>query len=139
MALLALAARLILGAYFLRAGIDKFVHHESVDIILANFTLPIADKSLPWEELAVWLTAGLEVAGGFALIVGYATRFAAFLFAGFTIAVSVVLYHFWDAPPEIAPTALTLFMKNMTTLAALLLLMGFGAGPISYDGRHGLK
>ena len=139
MALLALFARLILGAYFLRAGIDKFIHHESVDIILANFHLSIADKTLPYDELAVWLTAGLEVGGGVALVIGYATRLAALLFAGFTVAVSVVLYHFWNAPPEIAPAALTLFMKNMTTLAALLLLMGFGAGPISYDARNGLK
>ena len=72
----------------------------------------------------------IEVLAGLAVIVGYKTRLAAFILAGFSLA-SAVIFHadFADQMQMI------LFMKNLGLAGGLLLLVSHGAGAYALDNR----
>ena len=67
-----------------------------------------------------------------ALIVGYKTQIAAFLLAGLTLVINLVMHNFW-APDEAHETQN--FVKNLGIMAGLLAIAGLGAGPFSLDNR----
>ena len=76
------------------------------------------------------LVIALEVLGGAAIMVGWQTRIAAFLFAGFSV-VSAAIFHadFSDQNQMIH------FMKNVSIAGASLFLIVNGAGTYSLDSR----
>jgi putative oxidoreductase len=70
----------------------------------------------------------LEVGAGLALLVGFKTRYVAFLLAGFAI-VSAAIFHadFGDQIQQI------LFLKNLSIAGGFLLLAKIGAPGFSVD------
>ena len=76
------------------------------------------------------LVIALEVLGGAAIMIGWQTRMAAVLFAGFSV-VSVVIFHadFSDQNQMIH------FMKDISIAGGFLFLIFHGAGPYSVDNR----
>ena len=74
------------------------------------------------------LVIGLEILGAVALMIGYRTRLAALLLAGFTV-VSALLIHnmFVDSSQTI------MFMKNLAIAGGLLLLVANGPGLVSVE------
>ncbi|MCW8998282.1 MAG: DoxX family protein, partial [Kangiellaceae bacterium] len=69
-----------------------------------------------------------EIVGALAIILGYKTRLAAFLLAGFSL-VSALFFHldFADQTQSI------LFMKNVAIAGGFLFLVANGAGYVSVD------
>jgi putative oxidoreductase len=71
-----------------------------------------------------------EVLGALAIILGWKTRVAAALLAGFTVLTAVTFHtHFADQIQMI------MFWKNISIAGGFLLLVVHGAGPISLDAR----
>ena len=83
------------------------------------------------------LTIALQIGGGVALALGYRTKLIAFLLAGLTLVISVVIHNFWGLPPGELQTAHEMqnFVKNMAIMAGLLGFAGHGGGPWSLDHR----
>ena len=77
------------------------------------------------------LVIATEVLGAFAIMLGWHTRLAAFLMAGFTL-LTALLFHtnFADQVQMI------MFFKNLSIAGALLMLMVNGAGAYSLDARN---
>ena len=73
----------------------------------------------------------LEVAGGIAVIVGWQTRIAAFLLAGFSF-LSAILFHS-DFSNQVE---MTMFMKNLSIAGGFLFLVAFGPGAYALDNRN---
>jgi putative oxidoreductase len=124
-----LAARLLLAALFLPAGLSK----------LFGFTGTvgyIASEGLPLPTLGAVLAVALEVLGGLALIAGYQTRWAALLMALFTVVAGVFFHNFWAAPAEAMQMQQIMFMKNLSIAGGLLALSVLGAGAWSLDARR---
>ena len=73
----------------------------------------------------------LEVLGGAAIMIGWQTRIAAILFAGFSI-MSAAIFHadFSDQNQMIH------FMKNISITGGFLFLVVHGAGNYSLDNRE---
>ena len=125
-----LAARLLLAALFLPAGLSK----------LFGFTGTVgyvASVGLPLPLLGAVLAVALEVLGGLALIVGFQTRWAALLMALFTVAAGVLFHNFWAAPAEAFQVQQIMFMKNLAIAGGLLALTAFGPGALSLDAKRG--
>jgi uncharacterized membrane protein YphA (DoxX/SURF4 family) len=81
------------------------------------------------------LIAAIELAGGAALAAGFATRLAAFLLGASAVFMAVMLNPFWLAPEIIGTPAYDSFVKSMIPVAGLLLILGFGPGPLSVDAN----
>jgi putative oxidoreductase len=125
-----LAARLLLAALFLPAGLSK----------LFGFTGTvgyIASVGLPLPMVGAVLAVALELLGGLALIAGYQTRWAAMLMALFTVAAGVLFHNFWAAPAEAFQVQQIMFMKNLAIAGGLLALTAFGPGAMSLDAKRG--
>jgi putative oxidoreductase len=77
------------------------------------------------------LVIATELGGSIAVILGWKTRAAAALLAGFSLLTAVVFHNnFADQ------TQMIMFLKNVAIAGGFLLLVARGAGPVSLDGRR---
>lgn len=125
----AVIGRLLLGGFFLLAGLDKFGGLEGT----AGF---IASGGLPLPGLLAPAVAAFEVLAGLALIVGWQARWSAFALAAFTLAASLLFHNYWAFPAEQQMVQQLMFMKNLAIVGGLLMVAALGSGPASVDARR---
>lgn len=125
-----LAGRIILGLYFVLPGaISKIANPQGT----ADY---MASHGMMMIPFLLGLTILIQFAGGAALIVGYKTQISAFLLAGLTLMISLVMHDFWTLEEGLVRGHETQnFVKNMGIMAGLLAIAGLGAGPFSVDNR----
>lgn len=113
--------RLFIAAMFVNSGIGKISGYAGTQAYMESQGVP--GMLLPLVIL-------VEVVGGLAVIVGWQTRIAAFLLAGFCL-LSAALFHlnFNDQMQTI------MFMKNVAIAGGFLFLVANGAGAFSIDNR----
>ena len=129
--LLATTGRVLLGLYFILPGITKIFGWDSTAALMA-------EKGMVLVPVCLVLTIVLEIGGGLALALGFRTRLIAFVLAGLTLVISVVIHNFWALPPTEVQTAHEMqnFVKNLAIMAGLLGYAGLGAGAWSLDARR---
>lgn len=108
-----LAARLLVGIFFLLAGVQKLGNIEGV----AGY---IGSVGLPMGTLLAYAAAVFLIVAGGALIFGYYMRYAAFLLALYVILVTLLFHgpQLWADDPSGANQLA--FMKNIAILGGLL-------------------
>lgn len=113
--------RVLLSLMFIMAGFNKISGYDATQGYME--AMGVSGSLLPLVIL-------LEIGAGLAVLVGWKTRTAAFLLAGFTF-LAAVLFHsdFSDQMQMI------LFMKNLTIIGGFLLLIAHGPGDYSLDKR----
>src|SRR3984885_3215346 len=115
------AGRLLLGLLFLLSGLGKLGAYGATAAYMSAAGVPGA--LLP----AVIAT---EVLGSLAIILGWKTRVAAFLLAGFSLLTALTFHN------NLADqTQMIVFLKNISIAGGFLLLVATGAGPLSLDRR----
>jgi putative oxidoreductase len=124
-----LAARLLMVALFLPAGIGKLTGFDGT----VGY---IASAGLPLPTVGAALAVAVEIGASLALLAGFGTRFAASVLAVFTLAASVFFHAYWAAPADQAYVAQLLFFKNIAVIGGLLMLVAHGAGRWSLDARR---
>jgi putative oxidoreductase len=117
-----LAGRILISAMFLMSGLTKIGSYAGTQGYMETMGVP--GSLLP-------LAIALEVLGAVAVIVGYRTRVAAFLLAGFTL-VAGLLFH-WTPGDQMQGI---LLMKNVAIAGGFLFLVARGAGGWSLDARR---
>ena len=108
---LAPAGRIIVGVYFLLAGLDKITGLSGTAGYIESIGLPAG------MALAILATM-FEIATGLALITGFWAKRAALALAGFVVVVSF-LFHSPGMWAE-NPMQQVLFMKNVAIFGSLL-------------------
>lgn len=142
--LFALAGRVLISVMFITSGWGKIAGYAGTAAYMAKAGVPGALLPL------VILT---ELGGGLAILVGFQTRIAAFLLAGFCL-VSGLLFHYLGAqaiaaqmagssdPAQLAALGqaktgqMINFWKNVSIAGGFLAFSAFGAGAWSLDGRR---
>jgi len=124
--LLALAARLGIGAVFFLSGrtkVDGFlsVNESAYTLFREDYKVPL----LP-PEFAAHMAAYAEHLLPVLLVLGLATRLSALGLLGMTAVIQIFVY------PDAWPT-------HLTWAVALLYLAGRGAGPLSMDHALGIR
>jgi putative oxidoreductase len=104
-----LTGRVLISAIFIMAGINKISGYAGTQGYMESMGVPGA--LLPLVIL-------LEIGGGLAVLLGWQTRIAAFLLAGFTV-LSALIFHanLGDQMQFI------LFMKNLAMAGGLMFLV----------------
>ena len=117
-----LLGRVLLMSLFLLSGLGKISAYTATAGYMASAGVPGA--LLP-------LVIATEVLGSLAIILGWQTRVASLLLAGFTL-LSALLFHnnFADQVQMI------MFFKNLSITGAFLMLAANGAGVLSLDARR---
>jgi putative oxidoreductase len=114
--------RVLLALMFVLAGVSKISGYSGMQGFMESMGVPGA--LLP-------LVIAVELLGGLALILGWHSRLAAFLLAGFTILATVIFHA--DLGDQ---TQYLMFMKNLSVTGGLLMIVSHGAGPFSLDNRR---
>lgn len=112
-------ARALMAAIFVVSGISKIGAFEATQGYMETFGLPGA-LLVP--------TIAFEIAAGVALLLGFGTRQAGFLLAGFSIVTALIFHsNFDDQIQQI------MFLKNLAMAGGLLLLARNGSPSLSLE------
>jgi putative oxidoreductase len=121
--------RFILGIYFLLPGLAKFTSYDFHVEYMAS-------KGMLFIPFFLTLSGLMQVGGAAALFAGFQVRITAFLLAGLTLIISLVMHDFWTMEEGLQRSHETQnFFKNMGIMAGLLILTNAGAGAFSVDNR----
>jgi putative oxidoreductase len=117
-----LTGRVLMSSIFIMAGINKISGYAGTQGYMESMGVP--GVLLPLVIL-------LELGGGLAILLGWQTRIAAFLLAGFSV-LSALIFHanFGDQMQSI------LFMKNLAMAGGLLFLVAGDKHDWSLDARR---
>lgn len=121
MTYLPLAARVCIALIFLNAGINHLTG-------LSEFTATIASKNLPLPSVLAIGTVIFQILGAISVIIGFKSKIGAGLLILFLIP-ATIFFH----PPT---TDLTGFLRNVSMMGGLLMVIAYGPGLISVDGSQ---
>jgi len=116
-----LAGRLLLAVLFLITGFGKIGAYAATAGYMESVGVPGA--LLP-------VVIATEILGGIALVLGWKTRIAAFLLAGFSVLAALLFHNNLGDQVQFIN-----FLKNVAIAGGMLLLVANGPGPLSLDGR----
>ena len=125
---LALLGRILLAALFIPAGFSKLTG-------FAGTVGYIGSVGLPLPAAGAALAILVELGFGVLLLVGFKTRWVAFVLALFTVAAAVFFHNYWALPAEKAFVNQLMFWKNIAIAGGLLGFAAFGAGRLSIDKK----
>lgn len=123
--------RVFFAAIFILSGLGHF-SPESISYAAAH--------GVPMANLLVPLSGILALLGGLSIALGFQARIGALLVVLFLVPVTLMMHNFWSLPMG-AERSLQqiMFMKNLSMLGGAILLMWFGAGPLSLDDWRKLR
>jgi putative oxidoreductase len=115
--LIAIACRIALAQVFWGSAQTHLTNWQTTLYLFDS------DYSLPFlpSEPAAYLAVTIELVVPVLLVLGLATRFATLVIFGMTLVIEVFVY------PQAWPT-------HIQWVAMMLVLMAYGAGPLSLDG-----
>ena len=122
--------RILLALIFVLSGFGKITGWEGTAGFMASVGFPAVTLFLIGAIV-------LEIGGGVSLILGFKARWGALALIIFTIPATVIFHNFWALEGAEAFTQRIMFMKNLAIMGGLLVVMAFGAGPLSIDARSG--
>lgn len=114
--------RLLLSLIFVTSGLSKIGSFAGTQAYMESAGVP--GMLLP-------AVIAVELLGGLAIILGWHTRIAAFLLAGFSI-LSAFAFHA-NVGDQMQ---MIMFMKNLGLAGGFLILVAQGAGAYSLDARN---
>lgn len=115
------SGRFLLALLFLLSGLGKLGAYTATAAYMSAAGVPGA--LLP-------AVIAIEIFGSLAIVLGWKTRVAAFLLAGFSVLTALIFHN------NLADqTQMIMFFKNLSIAGGLLLLAANGAGPLSLDRR----
>lgn len=126
----ALTARALLALLFILSGYQKLTGFSGTADFMASVGMPMA------QVLLVGAIA-VELGGGLMLLAGWKARWAAAAIALFTIPATLIFHAFWAGDPAQAQNQFIHFMKNVSIIGGMLMVVAMGPGGWSVDGRRG--
>lgn len=122
-----LLGRTLLSAIFLMSGFNKITGWSAA----AGY---MASKQMPAVPFFLAMAILFELAGGISVITGYKARFGALLLLVFLIPTTLIFHNFWAAEAAQQQNQMIHFLKNVSIMGGLLVIIGLGPGPLSLAG-----
>jgi putative oxidoreductase len=122
-----LVGRILIGLIFLVVGIRS-------TMVFAGTLGYLGKLGFPAPEVMAVIKIAIEIGGGVLLIVGWRTRWAAWLLALFVVIATLAGHRFWEmTDPGQYGNQLNHFLKNLSIVGGLLYVATFGPGSASID------
>jgi putative oxidoreductase len=122
-----LVGRILIGLIFLVAGVRKVMGFAFTVAYLAKLGFPAP------EVMAV-IAIIIEIGGSILLIVGWRTRWAAWLLVLFVVIAAFAAHRFWEITDAGQfSNQMNHFLKNLSVVGGLLYVATFGPGSASVD------
>lgn len=116
-----LFGRLLLAAIFIWSGLGKLLHFSGTLAYMESYGVPM-------KEVLGAAAVVIELGGGLLLAIGWKTRWAAAAVFLFMIPITLIFHN-----PGESQTQLIHFMKNLSIMGGLLMLLASGPGHLSVD------
>ena len=120
-----LVGRVFMAAVFMTFGIGKIIHTARMQAYMEAHGVP---SSL------IWLAILVQIAGAVLVILGYQTRLAALMLAGFCIIATCLFHTQFQVAGELAH-----FTKDFAIAGGFFFVIAYGPGPLSLDARRRLR
>ena len=124
-----LVSRILLSLVFLIAGYRKLMG-------VAASAGYFAKLGFPMPEVMVWVAIAIELGGAILLIIGWKTRWVAWLLALFTLIAAFAAHRFWEVDAAQYANQLNHFLKNLAIVGGFMFVAAVGPGAFSVDGRR---
>ena len=122
-----LVGRTLIGLIFLVAGVRKVMGFAGTVAYLTKLGFPAP------EVMAV-IALIIEIGGALLLIVGWRTRWAAWLLVLFVVVAAFAAHRFWEiSDAGQYSNQMNHFLKNLSIVGGLLYVATFGPGSASVD------
>jgi putative oxidoreductase len=123
---LPLAGRLLIATIFLVSGVRKALTYAGTVGYFTKLGFPVP------EAFAV-IAIVIEIGGALALIIGWRTRWIAWLMILFVAIATAMAHRFWEFDAAQFNNQLNHFLKNIALIGGLLFVAAFGPGRASID------
>jgi putative oxidoreductase len=128
---LLLVARLLVGWLFVDNGWRKLMAMDP-------FIQSLSNRRVPYATFWGWVGALVEFIGGLALMLGFASRYAALLLILFVIVATAISHRYWEfTEPAARRMQHGQFGKNLALIGGMIALVLTGGGRWSVDGWRG--
>jgi len=124
-----LIGRILISPLFILAGVSKIMNFS----VIADYA---TDSHLPLPKVALVCAAAIQILGGLGILLGFHTKFAAWVVFLFLIPTTLVLHNFWAMAGPLRSVNMTHFETNLAIMGGLLILATFGAGAYSADSAR---
>jgi putative oxidoreductase len=124
--MLPLIGRICLAAIFLIAGTRKALMFAAT---VGYFT----KLGFPAPTAMVVLTIIFELGASILLIIGWKTRYVAWLLALFVLIATAMAHRFWEFDAAQYANQLNHFLKNVAIIGGLIFVAAFGPGSASVE------
>ena len=139
--LVAFLGRILISFIFIASGVHQILDWQGTEqrfVTAINDwnALMIADESLrnmlatalSWSSLLVAGAIFCQLIGGLLILLGIQIRFGAFLLILFLASATLLFHHFWMLIGPERNMQMIEFMKNMSMLGGLFILLAYGKG-----------
>ncbi|MEX1026655.1 MAG: DoxX family protein [Candidatus Paceibacterota bacterium] len=123
-----LVGRILLSAIFIMSGVHKVFSWNQTSEQMANEGMVMIPLFLVGAILC-------EVGGGLSVLLGCWARVGAMVLIAFLIPTTLIFHDFWTYEGQEQQMQMAHFMKNLAIMGGLVLVLSFGAGPISVNDR----
>jgi putative oxidoreductase len=121
-----LIARITMGLLFIIPAIRQITTY-------AGTVKYFASLGIPAPEAAAVLAVVIEIVAGVMIILGWKTRWAAWLLVLYVLIATAFAHRFWQFPEAQQFNQLNHFLKNLAVIGGLLYIITFGPGRISVE------
>ena len=123
--ILDLLARIFLASIFLFEAWDSIYYFEQTKNTMTLY-------GLTWQQNFLLIGAiVLLIVGGFLVLIGYYSNFGALLLLIYYLPVTLIVFSFWNDPPELFRIQSLNFMRNIGVCGGLMMLIVHKSGKYS--------
>jgi putative oxidoreductase len=124
-----LIGRIFLATIFMITGVGKFLNWSG------NLAYLEAETPLTGAPILIGIAAVIEIVAGLSILTGTLARIGALVLFGYLAVVTYFFHDFWLLSGAERQLQMIMFLKNLSIMGGLLLLVGFGPGRASLDTK----
>lgn len=124
---LVLIGRVLLSFIFVLSGYGKITGWPDTEAYMAS-------KGMLFVPFFLGAAIVLELGGGLLVALGYRARLGALALVVFVVTTTLIFHDFWALAGPERQLQTIMFLKNLSMLGGLLLVVAHGPGRFSLDG-----